>query len=242
MEVVETPISLDKAKELVELLEEGQEQLANQLFNELAHQAHRDLFVEVGKLTRQLHDALQNFHIDNRLIELTSNDLPDAEERLSYVMRMTEQAANKTMDAVEESLPLADNIHSGLQQILPSWQNLMDKNIQLDEFKKLCFSLDDLLKSSSTDSAQIRNLLNEVLMAQDFQDLTGQTITRVIDLVKEVELSLVGMLKVFGNQVKVKQVITDNIAAEGPIVNPAMRGDVVNSQNDVDDLLSSLGF
>ncbi|MGL5408257.1 MAG: protein phosphatase CheZ, partial [Shewanella sp.] len=86
--------------------------------------------------------------------------------------------------------------------------------------------------------------LNQILMAQDFQDLTGQMIRRVIDLVMEVESNLVSMLTVFGEQPPIDNQMThkNNIEAEGPIMNAALRQDVVTGQDDVDDLLSSLGF
>ena len=106
--------------------------------------------------------------------------------------------------------------------------------------------IDLLLKTTDKESVRINNLMTDVLMAQDFQDLTGQVIRKVIDLVREVEDSLIGMLTAFGistdghleaNNPKVG----DNLV-EGPIVNPSQREDVVADQDDVDDLLSSLGF
>jgi len=236
-------ISLEQAQQLVELLSAGEQEKADDVVRELATPLQRELFEEVGKLTRQLHNALQDFQLDNRLTELATTEIPDAKERLNYVIDMTEQAANKTMDAVEECLPLADTIISNIQSVTPMWDKLMKRDIELSEFKTLCYDVQQFMSHSEHDSNRLRQLLNEILMAQDFQDLTGQMIRRVIDLVREVESNLVSMLTVFGDQPLSETVAKDNkIEAEGPIMNAELRDDVVAGQDEVDDLLSSLGF
>lgn len=237
-------ITLEKAQRLVELLSANDQTQADDLFRELAAPLQRELFDEVGKLTRQLHSALMDFQVDNRLVELANTEIPDAKERLSYVIDMTEQAANKTMDAVEECLPLANALTTNIQQVMPSWDKLMRREIALSDFKALCHNVQHLMSRSELDSNRLRELLNQILMAQDFQDLTGQMIRRVIDLVMEVESNLVSMLTVFGEQPVIESQITqkNNIEAEGPIMNAELRQDVVTGQDEVDDLLSSLGF
>ncbi|MBT1443029.1 protein phosphatase CheZ [Shewanella sp. JM162201] len=238
-------ISLEQAHELVALLTQGEQEKADMMLRELAAPIQKELFDEVGKLTRQLHSALADFQLDNRLMELASVDIPDAKERLNYVIDMTEQAANKTMDAVEECLPLADALISHIQTVTPAWDKLMRRDIELSEFKSLCHDVQLLMSRSAQDSERLRELLNQILMAQDFQDLTGQMIRRVIDLVREVESNLVQMLTVFGEQPstdKIQRSSPGAIEAEGPILNAELRQDVVTGQDEVDDLLSSLGF
>lgn len=237
-------ITLEHAQRLVELLSANEQNQADDLLRELAAPLQRELFDEVGKLTRQLHSALMDFQIDNRLVELANTEIPDAKERLSYVIDMTEQAANKTMDAVEECLPLANALTANIQQVMPSWDKLMRREIALSDFKVLCHNVQHLMSRSELDSNRLRELLNQILMAQDFQDLTGQMIRRVIDLVMEVESNLVSMLTMFGEQPMIESQITqkNNIEAEGPIMNAELRQDVVTGQDEVDDLLSSLGF
>ncbi|MCL2919661.1 protein phosphatase CheZ [Shewanella litorisediminis] len=237
-------ISLEQAQELVTLLSAGEQEKADLLLRDLAVPIQKELFDEVGKLTRQLHSALVDFQLDSRLMELASIDIPDAKERLNYVIDMTEQAANKTMDAVEECLPLADALINHIQTVMPAWDKLMRRDIDITEFKSLCHDVQQLMNRSAMDSERLRELLNQILMAQDFQDLTGQMIRRVIDLVREVENSLVSMLTVFGEQpaTEVTQKSTSSIEAEGPIMNAELRQDVVTGQDEVDDLLSSLGF
>ncbi|HSG52290.1 MAG TPA: protein phosphatase CheZ, partial [Rheinheimera sp.] len=191
-------ITLEQARELVQLLEMGEHDSANQLVQQLAVPGSSELFAEVGKLTRQLHDSLKNFQIDPSLNNLLEEDIPDAKKRLNYVIDMTEQAANRTMDAVESCLPIADQISSQLAKIEPQWQKLMHRQLQLNEFKSLCHSLDGFFQQANNDSNTLNSLLTDVLMAQDYQDLTGQILRRVIELVREVEESLIGLLTAFG--------------------------------------------
>jgi len=239
-------ISLEQAKLLVEYLESDQQDKANELVADIQSPINTELFAEIGKLTRQLHDSLNNFQVDSRLTDLAQADIPDAKERLNYVIERTEEAANKTMDAVEAIFPVLDTLQNQVEAINPLWDKLMTNQLSLPEFKQLCIEIDSLLKSSETETNNIRTLMTDVLMAQDFQDLTGQVIRKVIDLVIEVENGLIGMLTAFGlssdsSQKQIKPSVGDNLV-EGPIINSQKRDDVVSDQHDVDDLLSSLGF
>ncbi|RHW76000.1 protein phosphatase CheZ [Colwellia sp. RSH04] len=238
-------ISLEQARSLVEYLETDQQDKADQLIAEIQNPINSELFAEIGKLTRQLHDSLTNFQLDSRLNDLATADIPDAKERLNYVIDRTEEAANKTMDAVESIFPVVDVISDQVKKVNPSWDKLMNNKLELNEFKTLCIDIDALLKITNRETEHIHTLMTDVLMAQDFQDLTGQVIRKVIDLVREVEDSLINMLTAFGiaseEQVNSQPKVGDNLV-EGPIVNKDNRDDVVEDQDDVDDLLSSLGF
>jgi chemotaxis protein CheZ len=239
-------ISLEQAKSLVELLETGQQGKADALIAEIKNPINSELFAEIGKLTRQLHDSLNNFQLDSRLNDLATADIPDAKERLNFVITRTEEAANKTMDVVESIFPVVDNLAEQVRGVNPLWTKLMNNEIDLNEFKELCVDIDNLLTTTGKETQHIHNLMTDVLMAQDFQDLTGQVIRKVIDLVHEVEESLIAMLTAFGitadqQQKSVLPKVGDNLV-EGPIVNKENRNDVVEDQDDVDDLLSSLGF
>jgi chemotaxis protein CheZ len=239
-------VSLEEAKLLVEYLESGQQEKADELIAVIQNPINSELFAEIGKLTRQLHDSLNNFQLDSRLNDLATADIPDAKERLNYVINRTEEAANKTMDAVESIFPVVDTIQQQIKAVNPLWQKLMHNKLELTEFKSLCIDIDLLLKTTDKESVRMHDLMTDVLMAQDFQDLTGQVIRKVIDLVREVEDSLIGMLTAFGISTDgslepSKPKVADNLV-EGPIVNAAQRDDVVADQDDVDDLLSSLGF
>jgi chemotaxis protein CheZ len=239
-------VSLEQAKNLVEFLETGQQDKADELIAEIQNPINSELFAEIGKLTRQLHDSLMNFQLDSRLNDLATADIPDAKERLNYVIKRTEEAANKTMDAVESIFPVVDTIQQQIEKVNPLWAKLMNNKLDLTEFKSLCLDIDALLTTTGNETEHMRSLMTDVLMAQDFQDLTGQVIRKVIDLVREVEDSLINMLTAFGISTesameKAKPKVGENLV-EGPIVNADERDDVVENQDDVDDLLSSLGF
>lgn len=249
-------ITLEQAKQLVAFLENDEQQKAQDLLGQVTAIGQDELFSEVGKLTRQLHDSLKNFQFDSTITALTNESIPDAKERLNYVMEMTEQAANSTMDAVEASLPIADKLQVGLTSIKPKWDKLMARDLEVGEFKALCHELNHFMVEAKTDSDKLTGLMTEVLMAQGYQDLTGQVIRRVIELVREVEDSLIHMLTVFGTPTEFEespdttiqeqqQMVADgefDQVAEGPIIDAESRDDVVSGQDEVDDLLSSLGF
>ena len=247
------PISLEDAKKLVVLIEAGDNQGAFDILESAGAQSSVELFVEVGKLTRQLHDSLNNFQLDPRIVNMANEDIPDARTRLNYVIEATEEAANKTMDLVDSCMPIAEKLHVGIVNITPRWNNLIDRNLQLGEFNELVKEVGGFLKDGNDESAKLTGLLTEVLMAQGYQDLTGQVIRRVIDLVKEVENNVVSMLTMVGSvepinadEANEKPNKTENevdrVKAEGPILDADSREDVASNQDDVDDLLSSLGF
>ncbi|WP_038177252.1 protein phosphatase CheZ [Vibrio pacinii] len=239
-------ISLEQAKELVALLESGQQQDANILVKGIYENASNPMLQEIGALTRDLHESIKHFSVDERISEIAKDEIPDARDRLQYVIDKTEVAANKTMDAVDRCMPIADNLHEGLLKVRPQWNELMRGRIELSEFKALCHHIDELLTEVEGDSSELRGQLTEILMAQDFQDLTGQIISRVINLVNEVEGRLVEILTAFGSSHSEHDSANKNNKSatdpEGPILNPQEREDAVSSQDEVDDLLSSLGF
>lgn len=242
-------LSLSQAKALVSHLEAGQVNEANKIVEsaDFSKTTERLMFGHVGELTRELHDALLNFQNDTRLIDMAGQELPDAKDRLNYVIEMTDKAANTTMDAVDYCLPIADKLINDLEKIAPNWTKLMTRNLSVGEFKTLCHSIDDLFGHSRSGAINVKDKLTEILMAQDFQDLTGQLIKKVIDLVQDIESRLIVILTVCSNDEELKPKAEEkekerDITAEGPIMNAEERSDVVNGQDDVDDLLSSLGF
>lgn len=244
--------ALQSARRLVQEIEAGNTEQVKQLLDELSVLRETDLFTEMGKLTRELHDSLQNFKLDSRIAELAQEEIPDAKERLNYVITMTEQAANKTMDAVEISLPLAQNIQQRSDDLADKWQRFRNRDLGVEEFRELSRELDQFLLDVSSDSKSLNSSLSDVLMAQDFQDLTGQIIRRVINLVQDVEEGLVDLIRIssrgkpanrsVAREEKKKEEGRD-IKAEGPQVPGGQQSsDYVQGQDEVDDLLSSLGF
>jgi chemotaxis protein CheZ len=159
------------------------------------------------------------------------------------------------MDAVEEGISISDTIKDKAADLDEGWQKVRNKELDGNQFRALCTSTETFISSTANDSVTLHKLLEEALMAQGFQDLTGQVIKRVIQMVHEVEESLVETIKMFGEMSDYRQAVNGGVNAgkeeeeketkvqsSGPAMNAETRGDVVNSQDEVDDLLSSLGF
>lgn len=236
---------LERAREVVARIELNDEAAARSLVDELAHVREMELFREIGKLTRDLHEALNAFRLDGRLSELASREIPDAKERLNHVIVLTERAANRTLTAVETGLPQAEALGTEARRLRDQWQRFRARAMAADEFRGLARGVDEFLGRVDTDTEALRSQLSEILMAQDFQDLTGQVIRRVIDLVHDVEESLIGLLRVSGGRLTETGPApreTETHGGAGPVVPGVEHGEVVNGQDDVDDLLSSLGF
>lgn len=237
-------IQLDAARALLTALENDDDSAANKQLAILTQSHESQLFQEVGKLTRELHEALSNFNVDSRLIDLAENDIPNTRDRLNYVITTTEEAAHKTLGHIDQTLPLAQELRQTAEKIDESWQRFRNKEMTAEEFRQLVKEIEAYLPTVKEHADRVHANLSEMMLAQGFQDLTGQVIRQVISLVEEVEDSLVQLVKVAGNhqqQNKPKKE-TDPIKAEGPQINAQDNPDVVNDQDDVDDLLSSLGF
>ena len=239
-------ITRAEAQLLLEYLVDGYQEEADAMIVGIVNRNQADLFSEVGKMARNLHDEISNFTVDPRLKDIAETEIPDATERLRYIIKMTDNAANRTMDAVDQCKPLADKLDSSINAIMPLWERLMRKDIDKSTFVRLCHGSYALLQVAQKDANTLNNQLTEILMAQDFQDLTGQMINRIIKLVGEVEGSLLAMLKAYAGEKAIAdsrvRVVPSGSAAEGPIHNPDDRDDVARNQDDVDDLLASLGF
>ena len=239
-------LTLEDAKELVMLLEAGMQQEADKKLLAITKKHEESFYQQVGYLTRDLHTAVQKFAYDPRLREITDEEIPNASERLRYIITVTDKAATRTLDAVDKCTPIALALKSSIDDLMPIWKHLMNGRIDRFEFVFLCHRIDDLLKKTAEDASDLSNQLNEILMAQDFQDLTGQMIQRVVGLITEVEDKLLEFLRFFGqytpvqDQERLKQ---KAIEAQGPALDSQIEANAAAaSQDEVDDLLASLGF
>jgi len=242
---------IKRAKELIMNAEAGNDEEVKNILDELVVMKETNLYCEIGKLTRELHDAFNTFRFDSRINELTESEIPDARERLHYVINMTQQAADTTMSQVEVAIPLCEKISTGTEELLVNWDRFTQKDMQIGEFQQLIKTLKDFLQTANNDSKDLKSSLNEVLLAQSYQDITGQIINKVITLVEDVESNLVNLMKLSSaykdsekkSEAAVKQKNKDKSSLDGPVV-PGIsnEAETVSGQDEVDDLLSSLGF
>ncbi len=198
------------------------------------------VFNRVGTMARQLHDTLRELGYE-KLVQQASAVLPDAKDRLAYIANLTEQAACRVLNATDVANPLIDAVESESKALGARWDKLFANQMGVDDFKLLAAETRQFLKGGIPEKAQgTRAQLTEIMMAQDFQDLTGQVIKKVVALSQELEAQLMGVLiEVVPDERRTEEV---NSLMNGPVVNAQGRADVVVNQQQVDDLLDSLGF
>ncbi len=212
----------------------------NQL-DKLTALREQSLFQEIGRLTRQLHDALTSFQADTRLLEVAGSEFPDARDRLDQVIEMTERSAHRTMDLIESAIPVAEQLHDSTTQLSGRWQKFRARELSADEFRTLVGEIGEYFKATDERSMQLRARLSDILMAQDFQDLSGQEIRKVIRLVQDVEKTLLNMIKVAGRGGSLEAAVETHENKENK-EEEDWNKQRVSGQDEADDLLSSLGF
>lgn len=195
-----------------------------------------EMLARVGYMTRILHDSLRGLGLDKALEDVT-HEIPDARDRLMYVVKMTDQAAQRVLNATDVALPLQDEISAGAAELKQAWQAMLAEPSLKSQYNDLAERTIAYMEASEKNANQSRELLMEIMMAQDFQDLTGQVIKRVTELAQELEKQLVQVLIDFNPNHKKE----DESLMNGPQINPEAPN-AVNNQEQVDDLLASLGF
>tara|TARA_R110002096_G_scaffold268308_16_gene462109 strand:- start:5478 stop:6242 length:765 start_codon:yes stop_codon:yes gene_type:complete len=235
---------LEKAKQLVANIENNDDAATGEVLSSITLERERSLFREVGQLTRQLHDNLASFALDSQLNDITDKGISDAKERLNYVIKMTDEAANKTLNAIDEILPVTDEMQQKSERLSKNWHKFLGRELSLDEFKIMSAEITSYLDESCRNTKFVHDKANDIVLAQSFQDLTGQIIKKVITLVQDVENSLVDLIRIAGTpQPKVAESkAQEKGQLDGPLVPGIDVQGAVNSQDEVDDLLSSLGF
>jgi chemotaxis protein CheZ len=166
--------------------------------------------------------------------------MPNARDRLAYVATLTEQAATRALNAIEAAQPIQDKLEKESERLSGEWNKLFEQKLSVDEFKALVDTTRAYLGDVPKQTRSTNGHLLEIMMAQDFQDLTGQVIKKITELAQNMEQQLVNLLVDMVPADKRSEIDTGLL--NGPVVNAATSGDVVTSQDQVDDLLGSLGF
>jgi chemotaxis protein CheZ len=207
----------------------------------LSNDSAEQLILRIGNLTRMLRDNMRELGLDKE-IERAAQAIPDARDRLNYIAAMTEQAAERTLNAVELAQPIQSDIEQQAETLDKRWAAWFEKPVELADARSLVLDTRAFLSEVPGQARATNSHLLDIMMAQDFQDLTGQVIKKMMDMIRALEQELL-------------QVLIDNVPSErrveppapstlmnGPQINPEGKADVVSDQAQVDDLLASLGF
>jgi chemotaxis protein CheZ len=205
----------------------------------MAGPSHDEMLKRVGQMTRNLHESLRGLGFD-KLIAKAAHDIPDARDRLDYVVKMTEQAAQRVLTATETAGPLQDKIDADAAELQVAWRAALDSPFSEATYRELAERTLERLDDARDATEVTKQHLMDIMMAQDFQDLTGQVIRRVTELAHGLEQQLVQLLLDYAPT----EIKRDNVSSlmNGPQINPVATADVVSNQEQVDDLLDSLGF
>jgi chemotaxis protein CheZ len=227
-------------------MERGDEVAFHAMLDDLLHSRKPALFGELRELTSNLQKSLDRFRVDSRLTDIAEKDMPDARARLQHVLKMTDEAAHKTMDLVDRSGPPAERTSKAAETLATMWANFRARKITTQDFRALLEKMDAFLPAVQADAEIVRRNLTEVLLTQGYQDLTGQIIRGVMQLVQELETALVDLTRLSSqgtNSVEAVEREQQNASQGfGPVVPGVTKGVVASGQDDVDSLLSGLGM
>ena len=194
--------------------------------------ASHEVFHQLGVITRQLHDTLTQLGVMPKL-QTAADGLPDARSRLNYIASKTSDAANKVLNSVDQAK--IDHAH------IASETRRIAQAIVKDPVKAVASgAVMNFVGDVEAATARIDGHLTDIMMAQDFHDLTGQVVAKVVSLATELEDSLVKLLVQAAPPEQAQKV--ESSVLNGPVINHEGRTDVVKDQAEVDDLLASLGF
>jgi chemotaxis protein CheZ len=195
------------------------------------------MFERLGGIVRLLHDSLRELGYDKALTE-ASTQIVDAQDRLEYVASLTEQAANKVLNTLDDGMPAQEVLSKQAKEMEERWAALFAGKLSIEEFKALAGdSRAFAAKVSEATEAEKARLL-EIMMAQDFQDITGQLIKKVVAITKKVETELAQLLK-DNAPADVREKIAQKEVSL--MSGPSVPSEALN-QDSVDDLLADLGF
>ena len=204
--------------------------------------ADKPMFERLGGIVRLLHDSLRELGYDKALTE-ASSQIVDAQDRLEYVASLTEQAANKVLNTLDEGMPAQDVLSKQAKDMEGRWADLFAGKLSIAQFKALAGDSQQFAQAVSAATEAEKARLLEIMMAQDFQDITGQLIKKVVNITKTVEHELAQILRD-----NAPPEMREKLAQKQEAVQPAglMQGPSVPSaaldQDNVDDLLAELGF
>ena len=200
---------------------------------------HDEVLLRLGHMTRTLHDSLRGLGLD-KLLLAAAEDIPNARDRLDYVAKKSEEAAQKVLNATDAAIPLQEKMDEGAKAIVAEWDGLISSPFSEAGYKQCAAKTVQYLATVHQNTAGTKRHLMDIMMAQDFQDLTGQVIKKITCLAQNIEQQLVQILIDYSPAEMMRS--SGEGLLNGPQINPVCKVDVVSDQGQVDDLLESLGF
>jgi chemotaxis protein CheZ len=198
--------------------------------------AEKPMFERLGGIVRLLHDSLRELGYDKALNE-ASSQIVDAQDRLEYVASLTEQAANKVLNTLDDGMPAQDVLQKKARAMETRWADLFAGKLGIEEFKVLAGDSKSFATAVSEATEAEKARLLDIMMAQDFQDITGQLIKKVVAITKTVEKELADLLRD-----NAPPQVREKLAAKEPLMVGPSVPSVALDQDNVDDLLADLGF
>jgi chemotaxis protein CheZ len=203
---------------------------------EAEHTGDKPMFERLGGIVRLLHDSLRELGYDKALNE-ASSQIVDAQDRLEYVASLTEQAANKVLNTLDDGMPAQDVLQKKARVMETRWNDLFAGKLGIEEFKALAGDSKSFATAVSEATEAEKARLLDIMMAQDFQDITGQLIKKVVMITKTVEKELADLLRD-----NAPPQVREKLAAKEPLMVGPSVPSVALDQDNVDDLLADLGF
>ncbi len=187
---------------------------------------------KIGLATARLHRILKELGHTRRL-EKSASTMPDARERLSFIDKSMHEASEKTISAVEASLPLTAQTRSSCSDL-----SMRLADADFGEHKALVMETISKLGEIAMAEESVRHNLMQIMEAQEFRDVAGQMVNKIVDAAVEIENILLDILKEYAPDAKDSLISTEGLTA-GP---GHQTKSSVNGQDEVDDLLASLGL
>ena len=200
----------------------------------------KTIFSRIGHLTRQLRNSMVSLGLDRAIMD-AAEAIPDTRERLNYIVSKTSQAADRALTSVEAARPLQDRLHQQASQLSARWDAWFAEPVELPIARELVGETRDFLREVPDLASRTSAELTEIMMAQDFQDLTGQVINRMMQLIENIENELIQVLVETMPGMASERGEEAESLKNGPPIRHNQPG-VVATQDQVDDLLADLGF
>ena len=213
-----------------------------------------EVVVRIGNLVRTLRESMKALGLD-RAVERAAEIIPDARGRLSYIASMTEQSAEKVLNAVDRAQPIQDDLNERSKKLAGEWDTWFEKSLDDAAVRELVLDTRSFLESIGESTDATNKELLEITLAQDFQDLTGQVVKKLMELVRDVEHQLLDLIVDSMYPEQDREEVRQRIAEQASKPSPGETGSLLNgpqidhqadeavsSQDQVDDLLDELGF